>query len=106
MSSVFQSHAGFQLIEQSFDDEPPSQQDFVQDWQEIVFHVAANAGDEVEPTLPEPLEEGFGDIALISKYCNSQAPPTFECYCQFYGESNLPFCACFFLSCLNSVAPG
>ncbi len=27
---------------------------------------------------------------------NSQAPPTFECYCQFYGESNLPFCACFF----------
>ncbi len=37
---------------------------------------------------------------------NSQAPPTFECYCQFYGESNLPFCACFFLSCLNSVAPG
>ncbi len=28
--------------------------------------------------------------------CNSQAPPTFECYCQFYGESNLPFCACFF----------
>ncbi len=66
VSSVFQSHAGFQLIEQSFDDEPPSQQDFVQDWQEIVFHVAANAGDEVEPTLPEPLEEGFGDIALIN----------------------------------------
>ncbi len=43
---------------------------------------------------------------ILSKNCNSQAPPTFECYCQFYGESNLPFCACFFLSCLNSVAPG
>ncbi len=73
----------------------------------------------------------------LSKKRNSQAPPTFECYCQFYGESNLPFCACFFsflvtpkhpprlsvivsfmvsrichfarvffLSCLNSVAPG
>ncbi len=42
----------------------------------------------------------------IFLFCNSQAPPTFECYCQFYGESNLPFCACFFLSCLNSVAPG
>ncbi len=76
-------------------------------------------------------------ICKINKVRNSQAPPTFECYCQFYGESNLPFCACFFsflvtpkhpprlsvivsfmvsrichfarvffLSCLNSVAPG
>ncbi len=49
---------------------------------------------------------GFLCSWLIFQACNSQAPPTFECYCQFYGESNLPFCACFFLSCLNSVAPG
>ncbi len=48
--------------------------------------------------------EALREPRIISS--NSQAPPTFECYCQFYGESNLPFCACFFLSCLNSVAPG
>ncbi len=48
----------------------------------------------------------LGIAPFLLFFGNSQAPPTFECYCQFYGESNLPFCACFFLSCLNSVAPG
>ncbi len=45
------------------------------------------------------LEVALGAFGLdedINNKCNSQAPPTFECYCQFYGESNLPFCACFF----------
>ncbi len=40
--------------------------------------------------------DGLADDRLSMKVRNSQAPPTFECYCQFYGESNLPFCACFF----------
>ncbi len=54
-----------------------------------------------------PIVAGRFITEALSKFIsNSQAPPTFECYCQFYGESNLPFCACFFLSCLNSVAPG
>ncbi len=62
-----------------------------------------NVYEEVYDALLDNLVIFFRDTNISR---NSQAPPTFECYCQFYGESNLPFCACFFLSCLNSVAPG
>ncbi len=43
-----------------------------------------------------PGQRQFRDMEKLKIFGNSQAPPTFECYCQFYGESNLPFCACFF----------
>ncbi len=46
--------------------------------------------------LVETLSAGLTGSVNSLDSGNSQAPPTFECYCQFYGESNLPFCACFF----------
>ncbi len=77
-------------------------------------HTALECSKTVTPKHPPRLSVIVS--FMVSRIChfarvffflgNSQAPPTFECYCQFYGESNLPFCACFFLSCLNSVAPG
>ena len=38
----------------------------MQKWYEKVFHVASNAGDEVQTPLSEFLEEMLGDIAFVA----------------------------------------
>lgn len=67
VASVLQSHVGFGLIKESFHDGSFAQQHFVQQWHQVVLHVAANAGDQVEPPLPEALQQRLGKITLISE---------------------------------------
>ncbi len=59
VSRVFQTHAGFEFIEQGFDDESFAQHDLVEERQQIVFHVAANAGDQMQAALPQALKKRF-----------------------------------------------
>ncbi len=67
VSCVFQSHARFQFIEQRFNDEPLPQHDFVQNGQRKVFHVAANASDQVQALLPQTLEKRLRNAAFIAE---------------------------------------
>ena len=64
---MFEAHGGFEVIEEGFDEEAPAQEDFVEPWHEIIFHVLADARDEMEALLPELAEEFFADIALVGK---------------------------------------
>ena len=55
-------------MEEGLDDEALAQQELVHQGHEVVFHVAANASDQVQATLPELLHHLLGDIALITKH--------------------------------------
>ena len=67
VSGVLQAHAGLQLVKQGLNNESFAQQHFVQQGQQIVLHVVANAGDQVKAPLPEALQQRLGQIAFISK---------------------------------------
>ena len=55
-------------MEEGLDDEALAQQELVQQGHEVVLHVAANAGNQVEAALPELVHHLLGDVALIAKH--------------------------------------
>ena len=57
VSGVLQAHAGLALVTEGFNHESFAQQHFVQQGQQVVLHVAANAGDQVKAPLPEALQQ-------------------------------------------------
>src|SRR5215208_4698754 len=85
---MLEAHLGFQDIEHGLDDEALAQQDLVGQGHEIVLHVAPNAGDEVQATPPECVEQGVADIALVGV----------ELACQMLGDLVEP--------ALSAVLPG
>ena len=61
--SVFKSHLRIQLSRMSFD--YGSLANFIQQWDEKVFHIATNVGDEMQTPFPKFLKESLGDIVFI-----------------------------------------
>ena len=55
VSGVLQAHGGLEFIKEGFHDESFAQQHLIQQGHQIVFHVTANAGDQVKAPLPEAL---------------------------------------------------
>ena len=66
VSVMLQAHAGLELVKEGFNHESFAQQHFVQHGQQVVLHVAANAGDQVKAPPPEALQQPLGNIALSS----------------------------------------
>src|SRR5215212_6056602 len=62
---MLEAHLGFEGIEDGLDEEALAQHDLVGQGHEIVLHVAPNAGDEVQATPPECVEQVLADIALV-----------------------------------------
>ena len=56
VSGVLQAHGGLEFIKEGFHDESFAQQHLIQQGHQIVFHVTANAGDQVKAPLPEALQ--------------------------------------------------
>ena len=52
MSRMLQAHGGYEFVEKSFDDEAFSQEQLVHHGYEMVFHVLANARDQMQALLP------------------------------------------------------
>ena len=67
VAGVLQAPAGLQLVKQGLNHESFAQQHVVQQGQQVVLHVATNAGDQVQTPLPEALQQRLGQIAFISK---------------------------------------
>ena len=71
---MLQPHFGFQGVEDGLDDEALAQHDLIGHGHEVVFHVAANTGDQVQASLPEFLEQLMADIALVGVDLTGQVP--------------------------------
>ena len=65
---MFEPHLRFQPVEQRFDYEALAQQQFVEQGHQIVLHVAADAGNQMQPPPPQFGEEFLGDIALVGQH--------------------------------------
>ena len=66
-SGALQAHAGLELVKEGFNHESFAQQHVVQQGQQVVLHVAANASDQVKAPLPEVLQQRLGQIPLSAK---------------------------------------
>jgi hypothetical protein len=62
---MLKAHFGFEGVEHGLDEEAPAQHDLVDHGHEVVLHVPADTGDEVQAALPERLEQFLADIALV-----------------------------------------
>ena len=62
---MLEAHLRLEGIEDGLNDEALAQHDFVSHGHEIVPHVPADAGDEVQAALPECLEQFVADIAFV-----------------------------------------
>ena len=67
VAGVLQVQTGLELVKKSFYDELFPQQYFIQHGHQVVFHIAANTGDQVKAPLPEALQQRLRKIAFISK---------------------------------------
>ena len=62
-----------ELVNNGLDNRSFAQQQFVRKMHEMVFHVFAQPGDEMEPLLKEHLREGSRNIAAIPKQLAAQS---------------------------------
>ena len=62
-----QAHAGLEHLKEGFYAESFAQQHFVQHGHQMVFHLAANTGNQGKIPLPEALQQQLEKIALIRK---------------------------------------
>ncbi len=68
MPRVFNLRNVLKLINDGFDNGPLSQQQFVAQRHQAIFHVAFEFGDQLNPKgLPQLFQEGLGHIAAIGK---------------------------------------
>ena len=72
MAAMLQTHSHLQRGKEGFNDAGFAQEEPVQQGEEVVVHVAADASDQVQAPLPQALHEGFADVALISEYLAPQ----------------------------------
>lgn len=64
---MLEAHFRFKSVENGLDDEAFAEQDLVGHGHEIVLHIPADAGDEMQASAPEFFEQFFADIALVSE---------------------------------------
>src|SRR5436190_17017108 len=62
---MLKAHLRFEGIKDGFDDEALAQHDLVSQGHQVVAHVPADTGNEVQAALPECLEQVLTDIAFI-----------------------------------------
>ena len=71
---MLQAHFAFQDVEHGLDDEALAQHDLLVQQHQMVAHVAADAGDQVQAALPEFAEHLTADIALVGVDLAPQMP--------------------------------
>ena len=62
-----QAELQFECVKYSFYDEPSAQQELIDHWHEIVFHIPAYASDQMQASAPQLGKQVFGDIPLVCK---------------------------------------
>lgn len=62
---MLKTHFGFKRIEDGFDNETLAEHDLIGHGHKIVFHVSADACDEMQAALPEFPEACLADIAFV-----------------------------------------
>src|SRR6266567_5053717 len=63
----------FELVNDGLNNGPFAQQQLVRQMHELVFHVFAQPGDELEPLLKKQLRERSGNVAAISEELAAQS---------------------------------
>ena len=64
---MLEAHFGLEGIKHGFDEKAFAEHDFVGQGHQIILHVAADAGDEMQTAPPKRLEQLFVDIAFVGK---------------------------------------
>src|SRR5690349_19181986 len=62
-----------ELVNNGLNDRSLAQQQFVRQGHEMILHVLAQSGDEMEPLFKEQLRQGSGNVAAISKELPAQS---------------------------------
>ena len=68
MSCMLNLEDIFGLSKESFNQTSFPQQDFILQQDETLFHVGAQAGDKMEPSLQQGVDELLRDVPFVSKY--------------------------------------
>ena len=61
-----------ELIDNGLDNRPFAQQELVREMHELIFHVFAQAGDEMESLFKEQCGQGSGNVATVPKELATQ----------------------------------
>jgi hypothetical protein len=72
MTRVLDLRDILELIDNRLDNRPFTQQEFIRKVHELIFHVFAQPGDELESLLKEQLCEGSGNVAAIPEQLPAQ----------------------------------
>ena len=73
MAGVFDLLDVLELIVDAFDDRPLAQSQLIHQWHELVVHVFADLGDQVQTTLPAFVEQALRNVAPIRDELAGQA---------------------------------
>ena len=73
MACMFNLRNIFELIVDGFNDRPFSQQNFIDERHQSIFHVGFQPGHQLNASLIQAGKQGLGDIAAVAKEFSIQA---------------------------------